>query len=247
MNGPRFDDAARARARARAQQPGHTRRGVAGWLAAAALSLSLMPVASMPPPAAAARCRNAGDCGECQICRDRTCRRAANGASCGTNKRCRGGVCRCDNGFTSCGRNCVDALADRRHCGACGIACAAGETCCRGICANLQSNVRHCGGCGQPCPLNETCAAGACACAPSLVGRAPATCCPGGAGASCIDAETEDTFVQADTCGLVSACPPGYTTCIGSRATPLQGFDSCRACCPPGSACDTALGVCRYA
>ena len=239
MDGIRFDAALRTLGSSA------TRRGLAGVVTA--LAAAVLPAR----PAAAAPCRNAADCGECQVCRGRTCRRAANGTSCGANKRCRGGACECQPGFSRCGRTCVDVQSDRRHCGACGRSCGAGETCCGGVCANLQSNVRHCGGCGSACPLNELCTAGTCQCGTMGTTAAPYTCCPAGAnptfgGKICRDAATQPYFASPE-CLPFGECPAdGWITCIGTLRTGTL-YESCRACCPPGSACDTVLGVCRYA
>lgn len=73
-------------------------------------------------------------------------------------------VCRATGspGPDCCYRQCVDVVADRLNCGACGKKCKYGEMCCRGKCANPSVDEKHCGRCNNKCPRGSSCVYGLC-------------------------------------------------------------------------------------
>lgn len=199
MDGSRLD------ALLRVFQSTRSRRGAGAALAASVLSGARFP-------AAAKSCRKATDCGECQTCRKKKCRKSPDGASCpggacrkgrcvdpcdacGPTEQCIDGQCRCKDGLASCGKQCVDILGSRANCGACGNTCPAGHSCCGGSCVDLAASVEHCGACGNGCPYNEQCTAGACTCGLFGYSVAPRTCCVATGFGVCVDADAPTQVV----------------------------------------------------
>ncbi|MGV3625107.1 MAG: MXAN_6577-like cysteine-rich protein [Archangium sp.] len=107
----------------------------------------------------------------------------------------------CKPGTLPCGTGCIDPLADRRNCGACGNACLTNQDCgddgsgagaclcrpgttaCNGVCVVTSSDSNNCGGCGTTCGAGEVCDNGTCG-ATCGVGK---TRC----GLSCVDIATD--------------------------------------------------------
>ena len=127
--------------------------------------------------------------------------------------------------------------------------CPRGETACRlcdgpRYCTDLQADPGNCGACGFGCPLNERCEAGRCVCGDSGISAAPYTCCPGGLGSICRDANLGGAVLPT-TCGVAASCPTGWIVCTGDQGT-ADPLDSCKACCPPLTECNTSGGYCTY-
>ncbi|XP_050220170.1 stigma-specific STIG1-like protein 4 [Mercurialis annua] len=61
-----------------------------------------------------------------------------------------------------CNKKCVNVLADRMNCGACGNKCKYNQTCCNGKCVNPYFSRGHCGGCNNRCKVGGFCAFGLC-------------------------------------------------------------------------------------
>lgn len=127
----------------------------------------------------------------------------------------------CKPGTLPCGIGCIDPLADRRNCGACGNACLVNQDCgpvdgvgaclcrpgtvaCNGSCVVTSSDSSNCGGCGVTCAANEVCDNGACG-ATCGVGK---TRC----GLSCVEVATD--VANCGGCDVV--CAQGQTCIAGS-------------------------------
>lgn len=64
--------------------------------------------------------------------------------------------------LSCCGKKCINLMADRHHCGACGKRCGFNEICCKGKCVNPWFSRVHCGRCGNGCGQGGGCAFGLC-------------------------------------------------------------------------------------
>ncbi len=160
---------------------------------------------------------------------------------CDECEKCKRGDCDRKDGKKRCEKGKCKPKAD-------GASCRGGR-CCGGVCVNTGSDPRNCGSCGKRCALNEVCEGGTCVCPdPSGVCRTfrpGTTCCPRGdddatpgLDPTCVCIFSDDSvFTDAANCNTGPSCPQGSTPCIGGPGT-------CRACCPPGSTCDTRTGAC---
>lgn len=126
----------------------------------------------------------------------------------------------CKAGTLPCGTGCIDPLADRRNCGACGTACLTNQDCgddgsgagtcqcrpgttaCNGTCVVTSADSNNCGGCGTTCAANEVCDNGTCG-ATCGVGK---TRC----GLSCVELATD--VANCGACDVV--CAQGQQ-CLG--------------------------------
>lgn len=127
----------------------------------------------------------------------------------------------CKAGTVPCGLGCVDPLADRRNCGACGIACGSQQDCvpddsgsaacqcragteaCTTGCAVTSYDAQNCGSCGHACDDGLVCQEGQCQAS-----------CENGAlrcGASCVDALND--LANCGGCGV--RCAQGQTCTAG--------------------------------
>jgi hypothetical protein len=235
MDGPRFDDLARAVA------AGSRRRFLASLAGGAIAALFGRPDRSM-----AAMCRPL----------DRTCREHADCCSgiCGAKDATGRLRCACSPSLTACDDACHDLQTDPAHCGACDLDCAAlpnvaAAGCAGGLCAitacaagygdcdqdpltGCETSLGtddHCAGCLDTCDpaAGEACLNGACEviCVPSGgTCNYHNDCCNGWCNGACVPA----------TCAQVGdACDFNEDCCSGV----CQGNQVCVDCIPTGEPC----------
>ena len=249
MDAHRFDDVTRTFA------GGASRRGllkgIAAAFAAAALGRAAIDnaAAACPPGSVSSR-------GRC-LCK-RTGRPPVNGVcpcpsgqiTCPDGIGCREGNCCADadcpadqacfdNGCApispELGEDCATATCRA------GLLCVEDRCVCPGtLSTDISSDPFNCGACGNRCHFNETCVEGVCACVGQTVPEveicAPGFSCDvifsGSCACTTLDRATIFDPISGDS---VASCPTGSTPCIGP---------ACKACCPPGSACDPSSGTC---
>lgn len=143
----------------------------------------------------------------------------------------------CDAGLAACGASCVNLMADRNHCGACGVSCCPGALCVNGrcfadcmagrtpcvlpgapchTCIDLTSDARHCGACNRACAEGQTCVAGACRCPTVTEPPSPMGVCDGRGRIAC----------QMWAQGLAGGNPSAVATCLTSPSGCARA-DSC--------------------
>jgi hypothetical protein len=160
---------------------------------------------------------------------------------------------RCPDGYTNCRGYCVLLSDDENNCGACALVCPGGWNCtngaccptsgqtnCNGACIDTSSDPTNCGGCGVRCGYAEQCVAGQCSCANGAACPGGSACCPDYPG--CLSTCVPGYYIDAATCGSVTACPEGSTPCV-STTTLVCGGAPAGVCCPSGTTCDD--GSCR--
>ncbi|MBL9038351.1 MAG: hypothetical protein JNG84_07555 [Archangium sp.] len=137
----------------------------------------------------------------------------------------------CKPGTSRCGNGCVDAVRDRRNCGACGVACATGQVCeagacvcqeastsCNGTCVVVAYDTANCGACGAACAAGQVCEAGQCGAA-----------CTAGTSVRCGDSCIDVTSDFANCGGCDQGCQTGQV-CRAGTCT----FDLVAACFSSG-------------
>jgi hypothetical protein len=162
--------------------------------------------------------------------------------------RCSGTCLESDDECTGRAERCCWAYAEEQQIGLCvgtascshvivNVPCDQCEdegwgVCCGGVCFDLAACPSTSCAEDDECPLDQTCCSGYCVDARGNCPKGPED-----------EPLGEIGYAIGDTCegifGMVVACPEGYTPCEG------RAERSCWACCPPESACDEALGVCR--
>lgn len=158
---------------------------------------------------------DANNCGQCDF-------------KCGPGSSCINGACKCRAGFTECNGECVDTLADSRHCGQCNNSCM-GNACRGGQCRGKNECELFEGSCNRYESDGRVCL--------STQGMENDLYCRNGADFGCGDRCRGDQF-----CDKLDLLQP--RRCY--RYRPGRGCDSCPcADCSNDEVCRSAIGVSR--
>jgi hypothetical protein len=108
-------------------------------------------------------CCDDAKCGECGVCSNHVCGKAANETPCGGGLVCRSGKCVPACTKTLCSGVCVDTSTDSNNCGRCGTTCTGGKFCKTGACfcpagtEDVGGSCTSCGKDGQNCCAGDRC------------------------------------------------------------------------------------------